>query len=59
MYPLGVLQAVPEDRIFFFFLRGDDVSLKKWNSKLMFHIIKSIANIHMLKTILSAQAIQK
>ena len=27
MYLLGVLQAVPEDRIFFFFLRGDDVSL--------------------------------
>lgn len=45
MYLLGVLQAVPEDRIFFF-LRGDDVSLKKWNSKLVFHIIKSIVNIH-------------
>ena len=30
----------------FFFLRGDDVLLKKWSSKLMFHIIKSIANIH-------------
>ena len=39
---------------FFFFLMGDDVSLKKWNSKLVFHIIKSIANIHTLKTILSA-----
>ena len=58
MYFLGLLQATSQKDDIFFGGGVDNISLK-WSSKLMFHIIKSIANIHMLKTILSAQAIQK